>query len=139
MTESPFLPGTKVYLFPNRMPTEETVLKVYKTGNFTLASDPAQQYRPRAPQPEWRNGKHVPADPADWKAFATGSRSGAVRPINDKTTAEFNEVVSRIVFRRRWDEINHTLYRVSVGRVTPEALECFEKGIALLKPGINGT
>lgn len=49
--QSPFVPGARICIEQYGQRREDFVLKVHKNGNFTLRSNPSQQYRPHA----WRD------------------------------------------------------------------------------------
>lgn len=130
MAESPFQPGARVCVIRGAqwgdMATyaEDFVLKLYKNGNFTLKSNPKQQWSPCS------------YDDAVPQARMTGK--GYHRPRlmlwNDEADAEIKANIADTQRCKRWDNVRWGLDKVVYDRVTDEALDLLERGIAALKP-----
>lgn len=123
MTEaSPFVPGARVAVETSRNSyREDRVLKVHKSGNFTLASDARQQWRP------WK-GPHN----ARWSAIKTG---GGAWPTNMAFfwAADDHELSERVVKAALTDRARDILWRLS--KADPS--KATDKAVSLLEAALK--
>lgn len=120
---SPFVPGARVAVETGRGSyREDRVLKVHKNGNFTLASNPAQQWRPSPSRDRWaawQTGEH-----SHW------SRSNAYFWAEDDAQLTAKIEAAKLVDRAR--DLVFRLSHIDPRRITAagvDFLECALKEI----------
>lgn len=133
-TDHPFQPGVIVAVkipgarFSYTPPSwrEDEVLKVHKNGNFTLKSDPKQQWRGHAAS-RWGMEDRIAS------ANSTGSHHGTLHLLSDvkDIVAKDNEAHARW---ERWKKIEFAIERLPYERVTDRSMSLFEEAIRELKP-----
>lgn len=131
-TDHPFQPGTRVAVdmsvrFSRGDPhyKEDFVLKVHKNGNFTLKSDPKQQWR------VWHSTRDAPG------AHTTGDSYYGNRTLkiwNEQTDAEIQRANEAHARRHRWLDARKAIEETRYERVTDRAISLIEEAIANLKP-----
>lgn len=113
--QSPFVPGAVVaieasYSFQTGSYHKTTVNKVYKNGNFTIATgNPSQQWRPQ----HWGNAG---TGRSGWTAYKTGNRYARehVVPWNAELEARIAEIKARRATDKLREQCIEALKRYSV-------------------------
>lgn len=132
-TENPFHPGARVVVdygrFGSRSYQTQKVLKLHKSGRFTLEDDPAQQYTP--------NRSRLGVSQF-WEAHASGRDNwgGGARVVlwDDTSDSWCREVLAGQQARNRLAQIRAAVEKLTAGRVTPEALDLFERALSVCVP-----
>lgn len=129
-SDSPFVPGARVavrwrprWSFPTF--AEDVVARVYKTGNFTLASDPKKQWRPR---------HSYDAGQRRWEARPAGDPYGGKTVLlwDDRTEAEVKAAHAKASRQSRLLAAQRTIERLRVDAVTDDMLDQIEAALAPL-------
>jgi hypothetical protein len=125
MTEtSPFVAGARVALEGYGNWREDFVLKVYKSGNFTLKSAPSQQWRPQQSYYDKR-----------WQARKTGRASSWDRDQlylwDAQTEAQIAAGIALTERRNRLVTIRKSIERLKPEATTDAMLDQIEAALAL--------
>ncbi len=135
MTEaSPFVVGAKVGVTDGRAVggiREDEVAKVYKSGNFVLASEPGQQWRSYQ-RPNWKFG----GEGRVWVASPTGARSYSRRECqfwDEKLAAQRAEKAAEDARYRRWLLAQDALGKMRHDIPSAEFLDKIEAAFASLE------
>lgn len=132
MTDHPFQPGTRVAVDMSARFSrgdmhykEDFVLKVYKNGNFTLKSDPKQQWR------AWSMHGEAPS------AIMTGDSVYGRRRLkiwNEQTDAEIQRGNEAHARKSRWLDARKTIEETRYDLVTDRTISLIEEAIRNLNP-----
>jgi len=122
-TENPFVPGARVVVSGRGAAgyREDFVLKVHKTGNFTLRSDPNQQYRPYGP------GNFY----SEWRGSPTGNGLWICRIWTDAIDVEIREAKAQAEHSKRWYGIRDRIIRLHPNSVSPTLARAIEDAFAV--------
>lgn len=128
---SPFVAGARVAIHSGDHYTalgyrEDFVLKVHKTGRFTLRSNPAQQWSPSKP---WGKSKNY------WTGDHGWSGGGTLHIWDDANDAEIRATIDRRSRYEKFAKLKTALERISFSDlVTDELLDQFEIVVLSIKP-----
>lgn len=133
--QSPFVPGLDVMIAPrshyhgSRFFRQDRVLKVHKTGHFTLESSPTQRWRPTYGGNDY--------DKDGWSAYATGSSSGpyqAIRCVPSTEAVEAARVLAlqESALRKRWYAIESRISGMRHSLPPASFIDAVEAALATL-------